>query len=260
MIDLHNHILPGIDDGPLTGEESLLMCRIAVEDGIKVVAATPHSFNGQFTVAPKEIRKATAVLNGLLQENDLSLRIVSGMEVRITPELPELLASERVLPINDGRYILMEFHPLHVPAGFENLVRKLCSAGYGLILAHPEKNHHIQRHPRYLYHLLSQSGVWNILVQISADSIAGLVGKHELETAKTLLAAGLVHIIATDAHSSTRRPPRLSIALEPASQIVGPERAQEMVVDVPGAVLDGGGFPDTWDEMRIPKQRRFFLF
>lgn len=259
MIDVHCHILPGIDDGPVGADESLHMCRLAGLDGIEVVAATPHSFNGHFVTEPTKIREGTAALNRLLQEKGLTVRIVPGMEVRITPELPELLSSKRVVPLNDGRYVLMEFHPAHVPAGFENLVSEVCSAGYGIILTHPEKNLHIQRHPRYLYHLLSAFDNWDLLVQISADSIAGLAGRLEFETAKALLEAGLVHIIATDAHSSSRRPPLLSVGVVAAARIVGSDRARQMVFDVPRAVLEGIGFPEPWN-MRLPGKRRFSLF
>lgn len=259
MIDTHSHILSGIDDGPLDVEESLRMCRIAAQDGIKIVVATPHSFNGRFITDPLKIRQTTAELNGLLLREGLPLEILPGMEVAVTPELPELLSSGRVVPLNDGRYILMEFHPAHVPAGFENLVKSLQRAGHAIVLAHPEKNLHIQAHPLYLYHLLSGMNAWDILVQISADSIAGLAGRAELETAKSLLAAGLVHVIATDAHSSTRRPPRLSVGVAAASQIVGEDRAKQMVVDIPRAVLEGLSFPESWDRLP-PKRRRFSFF
>lgn len=259
MIDIHNHILPGIDDGSIDLEESLQMCRIAAEDGIEIVVATPHSFNGQFLTAPSKIKEATAALNHLLQERSITLKVVPGMEVRITPELPQLLSSGKVLPLNEGRYVLMEFHPVHVPAGFENLAKRLCASGYRIVIAHPEKNHHIQRHPRYLYNLVSTLNPWELLVQISADSIAAAAGRVEFETAKVLLAAGLVHVIATDAHSSTRRPPLLSVGEAAAAEIVEPERAKQMVFDVPRAVLEDSPFPKAWDP-QVPKQKRFWLF
>jgi protein-tyrosine phosphatase len=259
MIDIHNHILPGIDDGSTDLEESLQMCRIAAEDGVEIVVATPHSFNGQFITDPLKIRKETAALNNLLREKSISLKVVPGMEVRITPELPQLLSSDKVLPLNDGRYVLMEFHPVHVPAGFENLAKMLCAAGYRIVLAHPEKNHHIQRHPRYLYNLISALDPWELLVQISADSIAAAAGRVEFETAKVLLTAGLAHVIATDAHSTTRRPPLLSVGEAAAAEIVEPERARQMVFDVPRAVLGVFPFPEAW-EPQLPKQKRFSLF
>ncbi len=259
MIDIHNHILPGIDDGPTDLKESLQMCRIAAQDGIEVVAATPHSFNGRFITEPHRIREATTALNSLLNRRSLPIKVVPGMEVRITPELPELLSSGKVVPLNEGRYVLMEFHPVHVPAGFENLAKRLAAAGYGIILAHPEKNRHIQQHPRYLFQLLSALGTWDLLVQISADSIAGAAERVDFETAKILLKAGLVHVIATDAHSSGRRPPLLSVGAAAAAEIVGPERARQMVFDIPGAVLEGLVFPEAWDR-QPPKQKRFSFF
>ncbi len=250
MIDTHSHLLPGADDGAPDLEESVRMCRIAAEDGIRSVAATPHCFDGRFVISPARVRRLVFELNEELVSKGIPLTIVSGMEIRIVPELPELLAGGQVLTLNDGRYILIEFHPSQTPASFANLVYRLVSDGYGVILAHPEKNLEIQGSPEYLFKLLNEFDPWQILVQIAADSILGHSGFWAKRTAKLLLTHNLVHLIASDAHSSTVRPPRLSLAVESAGRLVGMARARQMVEKVPGEVIsDGDDFPEMWEPL-----------
>jgi len=250
MIDTHNHLLPGVDDGPRDLEESLRMCRIAAEDGIRSVAATPHCFDGRFLTSPETVKRLVAQMNEEMVSSGIPLTIVPGMEVRIVPELPELLAEGKVLTINDGRYVLLEFHPSQVPAGFANLVRRLVGNGYGVILAHPEKNSDIQGFPEYLFRLLNEFDPWQILVQIAAESILGRGGFSAKRTAKILLEHNLVHLIASDAHSSTGRPPRLSVAVELVGRIVGMDRARQIVGTVPRAVIGiEDEFPEVWEPL-----------
>ncbi|MGB6065119.1 MAG: CpsB/CapC family capsule biosynthesis tyrosine phosphatase [Desulfomonilaceae bacterium] len=252
MIDTHNHLLPGIDDGARDMEETLSMCRVALDDGIGVIAATPHSFDGKFRNDVDSIKSLVLKLNARLSSADLDLRIVPGMEVRIVADLVELVADGKILPLNEGKYILLEFHPSQLPAGFENLARHLASSGFGLILGHPEKNSVIQGAPEYLFHLLNKFKPWDILIQVSADALTGEHGFRAARTAKTLFRHNLVHIIATDAHSSDKRAPRLSEAVEVASSLIGRESALKMVHEIPKAVLEGGAFP----EPQVPKNPR----
>jgi protein-tyrosine phosphatase len=252
MIDTHSHLLPGIDDGPGTEEETLRMCRIAEEDGIAVVVATPHAFDGRFTNEPENIRAMVADVNRTLAAEGIGVHVLPGMEVRVFADIPEALEAGRILPLSSGRYILLEFHPSQLPAGFENLAKRLSQVGYGIILAHPEKNLAIQRNPEYLFKLLRNSEPGDLLVQVTAGSLTGRNGFRASRTAKILLNHHLVHLLATDAHSAERRGPRLAEAFARAVDVVGKEKAMKLVKEIPQAVLGSGELP----ELDVPMDPR----
>lgn len=251
MIDTHNHILPRMDDGPAKAAESLDMGRIAWEDGIRTIVATPH-FNGTYANNPEQIRAAVADFKQKLAASGTALNIVPGMEARVSADLVQDLKMGRLLPINDRSYVLLEFQAQHIPAGFENLVRHFLEAGVSVVLAHPEKNLLIQRNPRYVFNLLERFEPWKIVMQITADSLTGDSGFWAAQTARLLLRCGLAHVIASDAHSSDRRAPRLSRAVEKAGSMVGEERARQMVQDIPSAIVEGTDFPAPF-ERKEPK-------
>lgn len=243
MIDIHNHLLSGIDDGPEDTEESLRMCRIAVEDGISIIVATPHLFNGINANDPEKIRSLVSDLNRDLQPMGIPLEILPGMEIQIAPNIMDLLSLGKLMTINDGRYFLIELPIAHIPAALDKFVRHLRSKNYGIIIGHPEKNVQIQRRPDWLVELLSHLEPWDLLVQISADSLTGAAGRAPSVAARYLLKKNAVHIIASDAHAVIHRPPKLSGALKEAERIVGEARAYQMVTEIPMAVLKDADFP-----------------
>jgi len=257
MIDIHAHILAGMDDGPADLEESLAMCRVAVEDGIEVLAATPHSWNGQFTNYPAQILEKVQGLNAELKTLGLDLEILPGMEIRVVPHFGDLYSQGEILALNQGKYFLVEFHPFSAPPAFHALIGHLWSLGYGVILGHPEKNLAIQRNPQYVAALLAHFRSWEVLIQVSADSLTGEAGPDEARAARTLLKQGLAHIIASDAHGALKRSPRLSLAVRAAEEMVEPEWVRKMVWDVPLAVLRGAPFPDVWAPQVQSGWRRF---
>ena len=244
VIDTHSHLLAGLDDGARDLEESLEMCRIAHSDGIEAIVATPHAMDGRFEVPQAVIRDRVDELNRELQSLNLGLSVFPGMEVRVSPETLESIDKGEILPLNDGKYILLEFHPAHIPAGFVNFVSRLIDRSLRLILAHPEKNAIIQRHPEFLFNLAEKFEPWEVLFQITAASITGANGLWVAWLTKRLLKNNLVHLVATDAHDTHDRSPLLSRAVETASRIVGEERASQMVKDIPRAVLLGEPFPE----------------
>ena len=243
MIDVHNHLLSGFDDGSREWAETLAMCRIAVQDGIKIIVATPHSLNGDYISDPLQVTDAVDRLNRDLEIRKLPLKILPGMEVRIVPELIELATQGKILTLGRGRFLLVEFHPAHVPSGFHNLVEQARDAGYGIVLGHPEKNFGVLHDPDFLTQLLRRFTEWELLIQISADSVTGEAGSLYRKMARHLLKHGMVHIIASDAHSSRFRLPKLSAAVDITAKLVGTEKARQLVWDIPRAVLRGLGFP-----------------
>jgi len=247
MIDIHAHILPGMDDGAADLEESLAMCQVALEDGIELIAATPHSWNGQFTNHPAQILEKIRELNADLKAKRFNLEVLPGMEVRVVPHFGDLYSQGEILALNQGKYFLVEFHPFSAPPGFHALVSLLWSLGHGVILGHPEKNLAIQQNPGYVAALLTHFRSWEMLVQVSADSLTGEAGPDAARVARTLLKQGLVHVIASDAHGALQRGPRLSSAVRAAEEMVEPEWVQKMVRDIPLAVLRGSPFPEVWE-------------
>jgi len=262
MIDLHNHILPGIDDGARDLKEATEMALMAMNQGFSGVVATPHFGSGQFFSDVNRVRQTVSELNQELKAQNINLTIFPGMEARLTVDVLESISKGNVLAINEGCYILLELPALQVPAGFENFVRMMVNSGRKIVLAHPEKNVEIQRRPEIIYELLAHFKAGEFLIQITADSITGDAGLPALTTAKCLLEHDLAHILATDAHSPVDRPPLISNALELVASIVGNERTSKMVSEWPRAVINGGNA--HWDlSPRKPqktKRRLSFLF
>lgn len=258
MIDTHCHLLAEIDDGARSELETIQMCRLACDDGIKTIVATPHSFDGKFLTKPETIRNLVTKLTEQLKSTGVDIEVLPGMEVRVGADLFEHLAQSEILPLNDDKYVLLEFHPSDVPAGFENFVKRLMESGHNVVLAHPEKNLAIQGAPEYVYRLLTLFKPWEILVQLTADSLSGSAGVHALNCSRTLLKHNLAHLIATDAHSVEGRTPCLSEAVKKAARIVGEDNALRMVQDIPRAVLTGTAFPEEWSPSNPRRWWRIF--
>lgn len=236
MIDIHCHILPGVDDGPGKIEESVEMCRIAEADGIKVVVATPHYNPGKYEFPLDRINRAKESLEEELYKNDISLKLLLGSDVSITPETHKDIESKPEITIGgDRKYILAEFHDSYVPPNWESYLLSLIPKGTVPILTHPERNKWFMDHPLAMETFAKNGG----LVQISAMSLTGEFGYEIQDVTINMLENSLVHIIATDAHSVEHRPPLLSDSLKVAEDIIGSESARKMVFDNPASVIKG---------------------
>lgn len=236
----------------------LEMCRIASADGIERIVATPHSLDGRHINEPAGIRESVLDLNEQLTAADLGLHVDPGMEVRVSPELIDSLDNGMILPLNDGNYVLLELHPFHFPAGFQNLVRRFLDRGLRIILAHPEKNFAIQRHPELLFKLIGLFEPWELLIQVTAASILKKNGFLVSRLTRLLVKSNLAHLIATDAHDPTSRAPTLSKAVEEVAKLAGEQKAAHMTRDIPQAVLDGQEFPEIWEPVTPYRWWRVF--
>jgi protein-tyrosine phosphatase len=241
MIDLHAHVLPGLDDGPPTWEESLLMCRQAAEDGITTLVATPHITPGVYANGRDGIAAVAGELEGRLRQAGIPLRIVPAAEIRLDADL--LLDGDGIVPYL-GRDDRQRFVLLHVPPRIEldpacDLVYALASRGVTAILAHPERSRQLQEQPDALRELLDAGA----LSQITAASLIGKFGRSSAAAARQFLDLGLVHAIASDAHSPDHRPPLLSEGVLAAAEIVGMAQARCLVSEAPAAIL-AGEMPD----------------
>jgi len=233
MIDLHSHILPGIDDGAADVGMSIQMARAYVADGAFVVACTPHILPGLYHNFGAEIRQAVAQLQETLDAENIPLRLVAGADNHIIPDFVTGLRTGHLLCLADTRYVLVE-PPHHVaPARLEDLFFSILVAGYVPILTHPERLTWIRGHYPMIQRLV-QAGVW---MQVTSGSLSGTFGPDARYWAERLLDEGCVHILATDAHDVRRRPPDLARGQEFAARRIGDEEATHLVVTRPKGIL-----------------------
>jgi len=241
LIDLHCHILPGVDDGAKSLEESLLMARRAVEDGIHTIVATPHTLNGIYINSAGEVTPKVASLQETLSKNHIKLQLYVGADVHLCPHMLELIESGDAGTINNARkYILLEFPSQVVPPKVKDEIFSLKLNGITPIISHLERNPVIQHNIDILYEFIRMGA----LCQVTAMSITGDFGGIAMQCAERLLRHRMVHVIASDAHSSESRPAVLSQAVEAAAEILeNYDDAERMVTEVPAAILSGN-MPD----------------
>ncbi|MFH0844147.1 MAG: CpsB/CapC family capsule biosynthesis tyrosine phosphatase [Pseudomonadota bacterium] len=237
MIDLHCHILPNLDDGPQSQEESIAMGRRAMEDGVHTIVATPHTLNGIYINHIQQVISDVATLQEALSKNHIDLRLYAGADVHLCPGLLQRIESGEAGTIDDAkRYILLEFPSQTIPSGIKDEIFSLKVHGITPIITHPERHPLLHHDMDILYELVRMGA----LCQMTAMSIAGDFGGVVMRCAEILLRNRLIHLIASDAHSPDSRPPILSQAVETAAEIMGSyEDAERMVTDVPAAILSG---------------------
>ena len=234
MIDLHCHILPGIDDGSKDDATSLEMARIAAADGIRVLACTPHIYPGLYENDANGIRARVTTLQQKLDAAGIDLTLTSGADAHLTPELFERIRNGTAPTLHGGRYFLLE--PSHhvAPPRFEEAVFNFTAAGYVPVITHPERLTWIDG--KYgVFESLFKSGAW---MQVTAGSLTGRFGGNAQYWAERLLDDGMVHLLATDAHGVKHRAPLLAEGMQAAEKWVGAEEAKRLVFDRPQAILD----------------------
>lgn len=236
MIDLHCHLLPGIDDGPKTMAQALDMARYAVEQGIGRCVVTPHIEPGCYDNDKASISKVFAAYKEQLEYYDISLQIGMAAEVRICAELPQMILEEKIPFLGQwqGRNVLLlEFPHQHITLGADNLIRWLCDKDIQPVIAHPERNQTLIRQPDKLKPFL-ESGC---LMQITAGSITGVFGTDSQRYAMRLIDEGYATLIASDAHNLQKRPPSLRKAWEYLMPSIGELACQTLMYSNPLSML-----------------------
>lgn len=202
MIDVHSHVLFGLDDGAQQVEDTIAMAKQALEDGIRTIVATPHHRDGKYHNPPEVIHKRVEEANKLLKEQNILINILPGMEIHVFGEVPQELQAQQLLSINDkGRHILLELPHDHVPRYVEKLIYEIQLLGYIPIIPHPERNKEMRENPNLLYRFVSQGA----LSQLTAASVTGRFGKKIQKSCFEMIRHNLVHFIATDAHNTGSR-------------------------------------------------------
>ncbi|MEA1867326.1 MAG: CpsB/CapC family capsule biosynthesis tyrosine phosphatase [Thermodesulfobacteriota bacterium] len=244
MIDIHCHILPDLDDGPQEWQESLDMCEMAFRDGIRTIVATPHIKPGVYEPEKKLIFSRIKELNKRIEQTNwvtgptgtVPLTILPGAEVHLQPDIISKIDDVTINPSTGHiRYFCLELPDYFLFPRVKELIQELRSKDIVPILTHPERNLTIMKNKRLLFEFIKAG----VLSQVTAMSITGEFNREIQKITKKMITSNLVHIIASDAHSRDGRPPILSRAVKETAKIIGTDRAEKMVQDIPQAVIEG---------------------
>ena len=238
MIDLHNHLLPGIDDGAPDLQTALALARIAVADGITHLVCTPHIHPGRYDNTPATIQVAHRQFVAALKDAGIALQVATAAEVRFGAELMQGIAQSSIPFLGEwqGRKVLLlEFPHGEIPFAAERMIDWLLQRDILPMIAHPERNKGVMRAPSRLKPFIEQG----CLLQVTAGSVAGSFGPAAQAIAHDLLQQGLVTVLATDAHNVDYRPPVLTDGLEQAALLIGDAQAEALVRQTPWQIARG---------------------
>ena len=253
MIDIHCHILPGIDDGAKNVEDSLTMAREAVKEGIHTIIATPH-LNSQYDNRKPAILEKVDLLNRNLQEANIHMKILPGQEPRIFGEILADLETGDIQTLNDSQYVFIEFPSSHVPRYTEKLLFDVQVKGLTPIIVHPERNAELIERPETLYKLVEKGA----LTQVTASSLCGYFGKKIKNYSMQLIESNQTHFIASDAHNVVNRTFKMDEAFSLIDSKFGTDYVYlfkenaELLIDKKNIIKE---MP-----MEIKKKRKFLLF
>jgi len=238
MLDIHCHLLPGIDDGPQSMEQSVALARYAVQAGITHAVLTPHIHPGVYNNTARSIAQIGLAFKAALSIFSIPLKVALAAEIRICPELIKMVQCDKFSKVcigqmDDDRVILLEFPHSHIPPGSRQLIESLMENRVKPVIAHPERNKAFFIDPGRLEPFVSMG----CMVQLTASSVAGRFGRNAQRTAMHFLKQGWVDVLASDAHNLSFRPPELIEGVEAASRLVGEDAAYAMVNENAFAIL-----------------------
>jgi len=253
MIDIHCHVLPGVDDGIKQVEDAVAFCRIARADGIRVLVATPHMKEGFHVNELAAIRVKVGELQARLESEEVDLRLEVGSEVYFCADLLQGIRERRLATLADGnRYLLLELPYDQHPVKVEETVFALKIGGITPIFAHPERVRYFQDDLDRLERVVRQGA----LSQLTATALTGGFGSKVEGLSLEMVRRGLVHFLASDAHDLKHRPPVLSAARERLASLAGEEVARAAVEGHPRAVLEGRPVEPAWLLERLDDSSR----
>jgi protein-tyrosine phosphatase len=234
MVDIHAHLLPNLDDGPDDMDAALAMCEAYVAQGVGTVVATPHMADGAYNITPDETRLGVERLNEACAEADIDLRVLPGGEVRVAAGLFEMIEAGEVLTLGDaGTHVLLELGPGPTPP-LERLIEELLRQGVTPVLGHPERHPEFWRRPGPL----TDWARMGCLYQVTAASLTGRLGRRPRRLAQAMVEAGMVHAVASDAHSSRgKRRSVMDRAYRGLSRVAGRRVAQHLMAEAPGTMI-----------------------
>jgi len=202
MIDIHSHLLFGVDDGAKTIEESMKIVECALNEGITDIIVTPHAFSPQFNVSKMEVYGQVRLLNNVIDEAGYPINLHTGQEIRLHGEVIERLRKTQVISLAESRYVLLELPSQSIPVYTEQVIQSILSMEMIPIIAHPERNRVISENPSHLERLIRHGA----LAQVTAGSLSGHFGKNIQKLAILLIESNLIHTYGSDVHNLTSRP------------------------------------------------------
>ncbi len=235
MIDLHAHILPGLDDGARDLDESLAMARLAVRDGVTTMACTPHVWPPRYDCVAADVARHTAALQAAIDTQDIGLDLVVGGDVHLQTNLLERLQAGLVPTLNGTAYFLLELDPDVLTPNLGRFCHHLADAGYRPIITHPERLRWIDSHFDVI-RALHDAG---LVMQATAGSLLGRFGPHAKRWAVHMLDKGMIDVLASDAHGIRARQPGLAAARRFVETRLGSVMAERLVLQNPQAILRG---------------------
>ncbi|HIX36021.1 MAG TPA: tyrosine protein phosphatase [Candidatus Limosilactobacillus merdigallinarum] len=254
MVDLHCHLLPGVDDGSKSMAISLRLAREATENGVTHALLTPHHMNGRYVNHKKDVIKETQAFADELAKHNIPLTVFPGQEVRINGNLLQALDDDDILFADEGgQYLMLEFPDDDVPHYTKQMIFYLQQRGITPVIVHPERNTMIMDHPDILYDLLSKG----CLSQITASSYVGTFGKKVAHFSRQLIAAGQGYVFASDAHDLPGRKYEMRQAFDQLESEFGP-RMVACYQQNARSIINGGNVP--LNELKKIKKKRFWLF
>ena len=256
MVDLHCHILPGMDDGPDRIEESLEMAETAIADGITHVVATPHS-NDRFWFDFAQVRRLRDELQARVGNR---LQIATGCDFHVNSEnLAMLRKQPKRFCINQRDYLLVEFNENSIPPAIDHTLHEMQLSGLRLIVTHPERNAILRTHPGRLRKWVRRG----CFVQVTGNALTGSFGPTAQQMALQWIGEGMVHFAASDAHNNRNRPLRLRTAYEVVADRYGEAQARALFAENPGAAFEGRDLPhvpEVEEPVAPARRKRFFFF
>lgn len=255
MVDLHCHLLPGIDDGSKSMEISLRMAREATENGVTHALLTPHHMNGHYVNHKQDVIRRTKEFQEQINSHNIPLTVFPGQEVRINGQLLEALDKDDILFADTaGKYMMLEFPDDDVPHYTNQMIFDLQQRGITPVIVHPERNTKIMAKPDLIYHLLEKG----CLSQITASSYIGTFGKKVENFSRQLIEAGQGYVFASDAHNLPGRKYEMRQAFEKMHREFG-QKLVELYQKNARLIINGESVPLN-DLRTIKKKRRFWLF
>lgn len=254
MIDLHAHILPGLDDGAQTIEDSIGLAELALEGGTEIIVATPHSnqkgrFENYYT---EELKKAYRDLKQALEQENLPLKILPGMEIFASGDIREKIRDGALIGLNHTDYYLVEFAFDENPYWMGSCLEDMLDLGKIPLVAHPERYFCIQEHPETVYEWLQMG----CRIQINKGSLFGKFGRHAKKLADRLLEWDMVTCVASDAHSPFMRTTFLGDAADYLAEQYGEERMHRLLEENPRTIIQNGRIPAHG---YMPEKRHWFF-
>lgn len=257
MIDIHCHILPNVDDGSESLEESIAMAKIAESEGITKIVNTSHCHFDFKYKKGNELKLELEKFNQALKEENINIEVLLGNELYYTSDLIERFNELDFFSMNNSKYILMEFSPINFPKNIEDVIYEIKIRGYIPIIAHAERYKQVQEDVNIVLDCIKEGA----LIQVNASSILGKNGEKAEDTSKKLLDNNMVHFVATDAHSSNRRRPLIKDSYNYILKNYGKEVSEKLFIENPTAVIENRDIsilnPTKYEEKRSFLKRLF---